>query len=270
MRDEYSPPAAPVADQLDYGDVKIFSPQGRFGRIRYLAHSFWVSSLIYAVGVLIVVSLGLAADEVTEGTASAIIMIPLIVVTFIFTIKRCHDFNASGWWSVLVLIPLVNLLFVFIPGNAGANRFGKKPPPNTLLLWLGGLALPLTFMAGVLAAIALPAYQDYTARAQVGESMNVSTPVRQTMAAFAQDNGWPTEADLEELGLSEPVDSVYAILYAHADTGVVEIVMKGAPPNAQSVANGTILLTPYIEERVLRYRCASDDIEPRFLPKSCQ
>ena len=82
------------------------------------------------------------------------------------TIQRAHDFDTTGWLSILMLIPLVNLLFWFIPGTDGENRWGAKTPPNTVLVLIGAWIVPVIFFIGILAAIALPAYQDYTKRAQ--------------------------------------------------------------------------------------------------------
>ena len=53
---------------------------------------------------------------------------------------------------------------------------------------------------GILAAIAIPAYQDYTIRAQVTEGMNLASALKASVGEqFAQTGVWP--ADLVELGL---------------------------------------------------------------------
>jgi type IV pilus assembly protein PilA len=45
---------------------------------------------------------------------------------------------------------------------------------------------------GVLAAIAIPAYQDYTIRTQVSEGLNLASGVEADVAAYFSDNGtWP-------------------------------------------------------------------------------
>ena len=48
---------------------------------------------------------------------------------------------------------------------------------------------------GILAAIALPAYQDYTARAQVTEAIAATSPMRLAVSEFTQsEDDWPTNA----------------------------------------------------------------------------
>ena len=49
---------------------------------------------------------------------------------------------------------------------------------------------------GILAAIAIPAYQDYTIRAQVSEGMSLTSGVRTAVSEFFQTEGtWPTDND---------------------------------------------------------------------------
>jgi type IV pilus assembly protein PilA len=47
---------------------------------------------------------------------------------------------------------------------------------------------------GILAAIAIPAYQDYTIRAQVTEGLNLSSALKANVAEYyAQYGTWPTQ-----------------------------------------------------------------------------
>jgi len=158
----YQAPGAAVADAGDQvQEVKVFSVSGRIGRARYLA---------YGVGFYILFGMLAGGLGAVLGAAGVVVMvlawIGLVVMAFMLTIQRCHDFNTSGWLSLLWLIPFVNLMFLFIPGTDGPNRFGGPTPPNTtgvlILAWL----FPALFVIGIVAAVALPAYQDYAKRAQ--------------------------------------------------------------------------------------------------------
>jgi type IV pilus assembly protein PilA len=52
---------------------------------------------------------------------------------------------------------------------------------------------------GILAAIAIPAYTDYTIRSQVTEGLNLASQVKTQVAEFVNQTGnWP--ADLDDLG----------------------------------------------------------------------
>ena len=75
---------------------------------------------------------------------------------------------------LLILIPLLGMIWGFIwlfgRGTPHANRYGPPPPPNSLGVKILGTVLPINFIVGILAAIALPAYSDYVKRAQAAQS----------------------------------------------------------------------------------------------------
>jgi uncharacterized membrane protein YhaH (DUF805 family) len=163
----YRAPAAAVADASEqYQEVKIFSTSGRIGRARYIAYSLGLSFLIMLVFGFIG---GFASAGGSGGIGLAAMGVGYLVtfiVMFMLTIQRAHDFNVTGWLSILVLIPLVNFIFWFIPGTDGDNRWGAQTPPNGILVLIVAWIIPVLFILGIVAAIALPAYQDYTKRSQ--------------------------------------------------------------------------------------------------------
>lgn len=157
----YQAPAAALADAGESTQpVRVFSVSGRIGRARYIAYSVGFYLLFGFVGGVLAVVFGQVGTVVT-----LLAWIALAVVGFMLTIQRCHDFNASGWLSLLVLVPLANLIFLFIPGTDGPNRFGAPTPPNTAGVLIAAWLLPALFVAGIVAAVAIPAYQDYAKRA---------------------------------------------------------------------------------------------------------
>lgn len=169
---QYAAPRSQVerADGEDYGQIRVFSTAGRLGRIRYIAYSMGFALLFYLV---VLLSSGLFNVLLGTGAEAIGLIVPaaawigLMIISFMLTIQRCHDFNTSGWLSLLALIPLVVLVFWFIPGTKGVNRFGGQTPPNSVLVTVAavmGFAVPV--VVGIVAAIAIPAYQGYVERAQ--------------------------------------------------------------------------------------------------------
>jgi len=162
----YQPPAAAVADQQEeYGEVKVLSASGRLGRVRYIGYSIGVTVLVYAGVFLVGLLAGFARAGWMAGVLGLLGFAVLVVLQILLTVQRCHDFNASGWVSLVAFIPLAALVFWFVPGTPGSNRYGPPPPPNSTRAILLASVLPLIFVVGILAAIALPAYQKYTHRA---------------------------------------------------------------------------------------------------------
>lgn len=161
MQNPYGAPRAAVGDAAEeFQAVKLFAVSGRIGRARYVVYSIVVSLLIMFVAGLATAFLGpLGVAILVAG------YIAMFVIQIMLTIQRSHDFNMSGWFSLLALVPLVNLLFWFIPGTDGPNRFGAKTPPNSTGVLIGVWIVPAVFVLGIVAAVALPAYQDYVKRA---------------------------------------------------------------------------------------------------------
>ncbi len=59
---------------------------------------------------------------------------------------------------------------------------------------------------GILAAIAIPAYQDYTIRAQVTEGLNLMSDMKASVAEwYAQEGSWPST--LVQIGISNGASS---------------------------------------------------------------
>lgn len=161
--------ASVSASQLDSYQPKLLSVNGRIGRLRYLAYST-VASIIIGVVFALVSFVLVGLSETALAIAMGVIYLPLLVYSVILAKRRLNDLDRSGWWQLLFLVPLVNILFglyvLLWPGTKGSNSFGACPTKNSILVILGGLILPLVFIVGILAAIAIPAYQDYVERAQ--------------------------------------------------------------------------------------------------------
>ena len=167
----FAPPQARVADIALDGEpqpIRLWPPRGRLGRLRYLAYNTvaWL-----ALMVLMGLAGGLSA---VVQSASLIVVISVIaysafiVVNTLLTIQRCHDINWSGWLAVLMIVPVVNFLFLLVPGTRAANRFGAPTQPNTLSVKVWA-TMALVFIIGILAAVALPAYQGYTLKARAAQ-----------------------------------------------------------------------------------------------------
>lgn len=167
-----APQAALQRDNLHevYDETSPFSPAGRFGRASYFAYAlgmYVVVLMFIGISTSAVASLGETATELMVGI-SAIGYIAIFVFGIIFMIRRLHDLNWSGWLSVLTIVPIANLIIgivcLFFPGTNGPNKFGPPPKPNRAPIVV--VIIGLVFIIGILAAIAIPAYQDYVKRAQ--------------------------------------------------------------------------------------------------------
>src|SRR6218665_3268041 len=155
----------------------IFSTQGRIGRLRYFAYLCIVQFvLLFFVGIaaaVLIPILSKGGDSAKASAIAAVIVLyaPIVAAALIMAKRRLNDLDKSGWLSLLQLVPLVNLFLaiylLFWPGSSGSNHYGPKPTPNNPWLFTF-IFLPVVI--GILAAISIPAYQDYVKRAQAAQT----------------------------------------------------------------------------------------------------
>jgi uncharacterized membrane protein YhaH (DUF805 family) len=148
--------------------VRIFSTRGRIGRLRLVAYNCAASLLFRFVGTGLGYAVFVGGGRAHPSQFTTLVWIGVaayLVCSALFLIKRAHDMDWSGWTVLIGLIPLVGLIFVFKRGSPGANRYGLPPPPNTLGVKILAMVFPFVVVLGIAAAIAIPAYQGYKARA---------------------------------------------------------------------------------------------------------
>lgn len=193
----YSPPQSQVGEVLpEFGELNIFGVQGRIGRLRYLAWS--MAMLLIAMPVLGLLMAIMTLSNMLGGLLVAVAAIALVVISIFIGVQRLHDIGWSGWLLLLNLIPgigtVLALIMLFAPGSEGANRFGSPPPPNSRAVKVLAWSLVLVPIIGILAAIALPAYQDYVDRAN------------QARYSESADHGYDQAAEVAPAGEAQAPD----------------------------------------------------------------
>ncbi len=169
QQNPYQAPGANVYDATAGGidETGPFSPAGRFGRLSYLAWSMVINFSLGMVIVIVAAAIGASMQDQAVlggilGLLLLVVEIVVVVVAIMFSIRRFHDFNASGWWTLLMLVPVVNfitgLVLLFKPGTVGPNDFG---PPRITRSWekvIGYIAIGLMILTllGIVAAVIIP------------------------------------------------------------------------------------------------------------------
>lgn len=180
---ENNPYSTPSADlnQPNYSDERnqegLLSMTGRIGRLRYLAYSFGFMMVAVLVGGVLAFVLNFVSETLAIGVAGIAYLIAVIYTYFVLGKRRLNDRGHSGWFSLLWFVPVVSLaLFlylIFAPGDPNHNEYGAPPRENNVMVYLGSLVMPFVGI-GILAAVALPAYQDYVERSQQAQFENIA------------------------------------------------------------------------------------------------
>ena len=102
---------------------------------------------------------------------------------------------------------------------------------------------------GILAAIAIPAYQDYTIRAQVTEGLNLADGIKVAVADYYTQNGAFPAAGLATaapagLGFNNTTTGKYSTVDVAA-AGLITATYNGPQVNAK-LAGGILGLSPFV------------------------
>ena len=118
---------------------------------------------------------------------------------------------------------------------------------------------------GILAAVALPAYQDYTTRAKISEVLVMGAPAKLAVSETSSSLGGLASFTEAGSGYSFPGATKYVSNVRIADTtGVITIT------STVNGALGDITLSPTDKgSGQLQWVCASA-IDPKFLPQECR
>jgi len=128
---------------------------------------------------------------------------------------------------------------------------------------------------GILAAIAIPAYQDYTIRAQVSEGLSLAAGAKAAISEFTMDKGsFPTSNLMAGIEADETlIKGKYVTSVEVQPTGVINVVYT--EPDAHKIlseADATLNLSPFTNAGSIEWVCVSSDasIADKHLPSACR
>ena len=134
---------------------------------------------------------------------------------------------------------------------------------------------------GILAAIALPAYQDYTTRARVTEGLTLASGAKTAVTEFyASEGRWPatsvatgaaTDGNLEA-GLAEAAtikgDSVKSVTVI-TETGVIQVAFSTLASITGDSGSGRIQLVPSDDTGSISWECQTN-MATSTVPATCR
>lgn len=202
----------------------------------------------------------------------------LLLVTFFFGGIGAHKFYLGKWWQgalylvffwtgIPALIALVEFIVYCFTSEERLNEKYSAHGAAALVVVIVGVVFGV-MMLGILAAVAIPAYQDYTHRARSAGAILSANPWRAAVAEYyAEHRKLPNGvADLPgDLVPQDPADRYGAATLGA--NGVITITFQSA---AGTMAGKTILFRPQAEANQLQWDCTGGTLEPRYRPGYCR
>jgi Tfp pilus assembly protein PilE/Zn-dependent protease with chaperone function len=133
---------------------------------------------------------------------------------------------------------------------------------------VGGPASALIFIAivGILAAIAIPAYRDYTLRAEVAPAFQFMDQVQRAAHEYVTVHRDYPET-LAEIGLAETYESGPVVSIQLAEGGI-ELSLASASPE---LSGQTIMLAAYAaEDDTIAWDCTGGSLPAKYRPPHCR
>lgn len=119
---------------------------------------------------------------------------------------------------------------------------------------------------GILASVAIPAYQQYAKRAHVAEGLSLATGAKFTVTEYYSSRGmWPNSNT--SAGLASPTSITgNAVRSVSILNGGVIVVTY----NTKVSSGDTIILTPTISNGVFCWDCKAGSLSALYHPSNCR
>ena len=130
---------------------------------------------------------------------------------------------------------------------------------------------------GILAAIAIPAYEDYVVRSQLTEGLSLADGAKVALSTYEENHGtWPSTN--ASAGLSSPASitgSYVSQVTVGSTPGVITMTYSSTPPQkANAAINGdTLELSAVTDSGSVKWTCKAGTTNPvpsKYLPSSCR
>ena len=124
---------------------------------------------------------------------------------------------------------------------------------------------------GILAAVALPAYQDYTKRTHVAEGLGLASAAKTAVTEYFSSQGrFPATTNANtSVGLAKSTsiqgNAVTSVAVDTAGKGIITITY-----NDKVKTGATLLLSPITATGSVQWKCKLGTVDPKWVPSNCR
>ena len=229
-----------------------------------LYRKMWLNAFLYWIALPIVLTL-----------------LSMLIATAAGTEASTLFYYASYIFITFILVPIFANRLYYQHAQKKADKvasvISSAEQQSAELSRIGGtsnvvlilIPILLVVVLGVLAAIAIPAYNDYTIRAQISEGLNLSGGAKAAVTEYYMDNDrFPN--DNETAGLS-PANRILGQYVAGVSVQNGTIVVTYGNQAHALIQDNTLVLEPDAGSTgVVQWNCYSPTIAPKHLPAACR
>lgn len=119
---------------------------------------------------------------------------------------------------------------------------------------------------GILAAVAIPSYQDYTKRAHVSEGFSLASAAKTGVSEYYGSQGvWPSDNDQAGVATAGSIFGNAVTSVTISDPGVITIVYN----SKVDATNNQVTLTPSAGGGSIQWAC-SGTVATKLRPSNCR
>lgn len=117
---------------------------------------------------------------------------------------------------------------------------------------------------GILAALAIPAYQTYITRSRVSESILFASDAKSNVAQYYLSTGdFPNNND--EAGIPTTISSPMVASVNVSNNGQVTVTTS-----ISGITNGTIIFSPQASSSGIEWTCTGGNLDGNYRPSNCR
>jgi len=129
-----------------------------------------------------------------------------------------------------------------------------------------GLLLGSVVVIGILAAIAIPAYNDYTQRSRVAQAIDAAQPAFDKVEEFARREKFLPDSNAEA-GVPKGLSSEALASVVVSENGVITMSFK---PISNALENKTLLWIPTLQGDKVTWDCSGGSLQKQYRSPRCR
>jgi Tfp pilus assembly major pilin PilA len=229
-----------------------------------LYRKMWLGAFLYFVlayiaPIPLVLAANMAGDSAAIGIVVAVALLLLLIATYLVP-----PIYANALYYKLCKNKIANAISSSPDLKLQIGELSKKGG-TSIAPWIFLLIGAVLGFIGIVAAIALPVYQDYTTRARLVAAVDLGKSAADSVVGYFYKNQ-QIPSTLQQAGFAAPASTTVKEISVNGQNGVVTVTMADEPISGKS-----FLWVPSVDsDKKIIWTCMSQEIPDKYLPRQCR